>query len=79
MKKHKISYFENVGDTKPKSTNLDDWLSKTIDPPSELKSKVNQYRKLGFARLKRSIPCVTISATFKDRRHLDNIRKRMIL
>ncbi|AGO49364.1 Vir E/ primase domain containing protein [Cellulophaga phage phi3:1] len=76
MKKHKISYFENVGDTKPKSTNLDDWLSKTIDPPSELKSKVNQYRKLGFARLKRSIPCVTISATFKDRRHLDNIRKK---
>lgn len=76
MKKTKISYFENVKDTKPKTIYLEDWLRDTITPPKELRKQVEKYRNLQSKNLKTKIPCVTISASFKKIRNLDNIKKK---
>ena len=76
MNKVKISYFENVGDTVPKDFSLNKWLKMTINPPADLERKVQQYRNLKSKRLKQSIPCVTISASFKKHRNLDSIKKK---
>lgn len=76
MSKTKISYFETVRDTKPKTVYLEDWLEETINPPKKLKKQVNKYRMLQSQRLKLKIPCVTISASFKKKRNLDHIKKK---
>lgn len=76
MSKIKISYFDNVGDTKPKSIDLDVWLRRTIEPPKDLKKQIVKYRNLRSANLKRKIPCATISASFKKVRNLDHIKKK---
>lgn len=76
MKKTKISYFKNVKDTKPKTVFLEDWLRDTINPPEELKKQVLKYRMLKSEAQKQAIPCVTISATFKKVRNLDNIKQK---
>jgi hypothetical protein len=76
MSKTKISFFNNVSDTQPKSMSLDNWLSKTINPDDKLKKQVLKYRLLKSDNLKRQIPCVTISASFKKVRNLDNIKKK---
>jgi inhibitor of KinA sporulation pathway (predicted exonuclease) len=74
MKKTKVSYFKNVSDTVPKDFSLHKWLKDTICPPGDLKSLVDKYRKTQDKRMKVKIPCVTISATFKRIRNLDNIK-----
>lgn len=76
MSKTEISLFSNVTDNVPKKAYLEDWLEQTINPPKSLKKQVNKYRKLGGARLKGQIPCVTISATFKKKRNLSKIKKK---
>lgn len=76
MAKTKISYFKNVKDNKPKTIYLEDWLADTINPPKSLKKQVLKYRMLKSKRLKLSIPCVTISASFKKVRNLDSIKKK---
>jgi hypothetical protein len=75
-KKIKISYFKTVRDTKPKTIFLDDWLEQTINPPKDLKKQVSKYRSLGGQNLKLKIPAVTISASFKKIRNLDNIKTK---
>lgn len=75
-KKTKISFFSKASDTKPKTIFLEDWLRDTINPPKELKTLVNKYRNLRSKNLKASIPCVTISATFKKVRNLENIKQK---
>lgn len=72
----KVSYFNNVSDTKPKDISLDKWLSDTINPPSELKKKISDYRKSKNQKAKLRIPCITVSATFKKVRNLDNIKSK---
>jgi len=76
MSKTKVSYFKNVSDTKPKDSSLDAWLKDTIKPPAVLKKQVQKYRETKNKSLKLKIPCVTISATFKNKRNLDNIKKK---
>ena len=75
-KKTEISLFNFVQDNVPKKTNLDKWLKSTIKPTSELKEKVLEYRKTGNKKIKESMPCVTISATFKKVRELKRIKKK---
>lgn len=72
--KIKVSYFKNVSDTVPKDIKLDKWLKDTINPPVLLKRQVEKYRKTRNKAAKLRIPCVTISATFKNKRNLDNIK-----
>lgn len=72
----KVSYFKNVSDTLPKKCNLDKWLKDTINPPESLLKQVDKYRKTRNKALKLKIPCVTISASFKNKRNLDNISKK---
>jgi len=74
MKKIKVSYFKSVSDTVPKDFSLHKWLKDTISPPEELKNQVEKYRSTRDKKLKTRIPCVTISATFKRIRNLDNIK-----
>lgn len=74
--KIKVSYFGNVEVTKPKNINLLNWLKSTINPPKKLKKLVELYRKSGDQRVKESLPCITVSATFKDIRNLNNIDKK---
>ena len=74
MKKTKVSYFKNVSDTVPKDFSLDKWLKDTIKPPDLLKKQVAKYRSTRDKSQKLKIPCVTISATFKRKRNLDNIK-----
>ena len=76
MKKTKVSYFKNVSDTKPKDFNLDKWLRDTISPPEELRLQVEKFRVSKSKPLKLKIPCITVSATFKDVRNLDNIKNK---
>ena len=76
MKDINISYFKNVADTRPKTYSLDKWLKATISPPKDLKNKVLQYRKSKTKSLKLQIPCVTVSASFKKIRNLDNIKNK---
>lgn len=76
MSKYKVSFFKNVNRTYPKDYSLDRWLKNTIKPPSALKKTVLDYRDKKDKKLKLKIPCVTISATFKDKRNLDNIKKK---
>jgi len=71
-----ISYFDKATDNKPKSIDLDEWLYKTIDPPEDLLFKVENYRKSRNKSLKASLPCVTVSASFKRKRNLKNIKKK---
>ena len=75
-KKIKISYFENVKDTIPKTIDLHSWLDDTINPPKKLKKQVTKYRNLLSRNLKQQIPCVTISASFKKYRNLDHIKSK---
>jgi hypothetical protein len=72
---HKISFFKNVKDTKPKTRDLDSWLKGTIEPTEDLKNLVLKYRATKFESQKRKLPCVTISATFKKERNLDSVKK----
>lgn len=72
----KISFFNNVSDTTPKSIRLEEWLSDTMEPTEKLEKLVNKYRMGGNKKDKLKIPCVTISASFKKYRNLDNIKKR---
>jgi hypothetical protein len=65
-----------VSDTKPKDVSLDKWLSDTINPPDELKNKIVNYRKTKDPKAKLKIPCITVSATFKKVRNLDNIKSK---
>jgi len=71
-----ISYFDNVEDTIPKDYDLDDWLKLTINPPNDLEEKVNEYRETLDKEVKQQLPCVTISASFKNYRNLQNLYKR---
>lgn len=73
MKKIKVSYFKRASDTVPKKTDLDKWLKNTISPPEDLKKQVEKFRHTKSKSAKLAIPCITISATFKDKRNLDNI------
>ena len=70
-----ISKFNNVSDTKPKDFVLEDWLKQTKKPPKHLKNLVNKYRLSKDKKDKLNIPCITVSASFKDKRNLDNIKK----
>lgn len=72
----KISYFNNVSDTTPKSIRLEEWLSDTMEPSKKLEKLVSKYRLEGNKKDKLKLPCVTISASFKKYRNLDNIKKR---
>ena len=72
---YKVSYFKNVGDTKPKDYDLTKWLKSTIEPDPVIKKKILLYRETGRDSIKRSLPCVTISATLKKDRNLDDIKK----
>ena len=72
----KISYFNSVNDTVPKEYDLEKWLKMTIDPPSDLLEKVEEYRSTLETRVKRKLPCVTISASFQGIRNLENIKEK---
>lgn len=72
----KISYFKNVSDTTPKSIRLEEWLSDTMEPSKKLKEIVDNFRKTKNKKEKLKLPCVTISASFKEYRNLDNIWKK---
>lgn len=72
----KISLFNNVQDNKPKTVDLDEWLEATISGQGDLKKQVQKYRKLRSKNLKLQIPCVTISAVFKKKRNLKNIKTK---
>lgn len=72
----KVSYFKNVSDTVPKDFKLDNWLKDTINPPALLGKQVEKYRSTKNKAAKLKIPCVTISATFKNKRNLDNIKNK---
>lgn len=74
--KIKVSYFKSVSDTKPKDIKLDSWLKDTINPPALLERQVDKYRTTKSKAQKTKIPCVTISATFKSVRNLDNIKNK---
>ena len=76
MAKIKVSYFKNVSDTVPKDYSLDEWLKDTINPPDALKNQVEKYRSSRSKPQKLKIPCITVSATFKTKRNLDNIKKK---
>jgi hypothetical protein len=76
MGKTKISIFKSVNSTYPKKQDLDEWLLKTMKPPSDLKKRIIKYRKTGDKKIKEKLPCVTISATFKNKRNLDNIKSK---
>jgi len=69
----KISYFNNVFDNVPKEYDLDKWLVETMHPPANLEEEVKRYRDTFDKKLKEKLPCVTISASFKGERNLDNI------
>ncbi|MES2287288.1 MAG: BT4734/BF3469 family protein [Bacteroidota bacterium] len=73
MEEIKISYFNNVYDTKPKDYDLEKWLTMTMNPPANLEEEVNRYRETLDKKLKEKLPCVTISASFKNIRNLENI------
>ena len=69
-----ISIFNGVEDNVPKDFDLEAWLLNTIKPLDEsLKEKVLKYRETFDTDIKKSLPCCTISASFKERRSLDNI------
>lgn len=72
----KISYFKNVEDNIPKEFELDKWLSLTIHPTEELENLVEHYRNTLQRTDKEKIPCVTISATFNNRRGLEDIKQQ---
>jgi len=72
----KISYFENVEDVSPKDYDLDEWLKLTIEPTEELENRVERYRESLDKKIKETLPCVTLSASFKGYRNLKNIDKR---
>lgn len=76
MNKYKVSYFETVKNTTPKDISLDAWLRSTMHPPKKLRKIVKLYRDTENKKHKEKIPCVTISATFKDVRKLDNINNK---
>ena len=76
MKKTKISYFKTVTDNIPKTIYLEDWLEQTINPSEKLRKQVTKYRSLLSQNLKTKIPAVTISASFKKVRNLDNIKNK---
>lgn len=76
MKKIKVSYFKRASDTIPKEVGLDKWLRDTINPPDNLKNQVDKFRRTKSKTDKLSIPCVTISATFKEKRNLDFIKTK---
>lgn len=71
----KISYFDNVEDTNPKDYNLEEWIKMTINPPKDLETKVEEYRDCLLKEKKQRLPCVTISASFKNYRNFANIEK----
>jgi hypothetical protein len=75
-KKVKISYYSKVSDNVPKNFELHKWLQQTINPPKKLKEKVLRYRKHFNKADKESLPCVTISASFKGVRNLKNIKAK---
>lgn len=71
----KISLFNNVQDNVPKEIDLDEWIKKTFNPPPEWQELIEKYRKTLHKRYKEKLPAVTISASFKKVRNLDNIEK----
>ncbi len=68
---YKVSYFSKATDSKPKTIELFDWLKATIEPSPKLLKIVRDYRITG--ENKQKIPCVTISASFKENRDLEHI------
>lgn len=72
----KISYFENVEDVTPKDYDLDEWLHLTMEPTEELEERVTKYRETLDKKIKETLPCVTISASFNGYRNLQNIDQR---
>lgn len=71
-----ISLFSDVGDTTPKDFYLEKWLFQTLNPIDETEDKVNSYRETFDKKIKETIPCVTISASFGNYRNLENIKKK---
>ena len=69
----KVSYFNNVKDIKPKEYDLERWLKDTINPPKHLEQEVIQYRETLDKKLKEKLPCITISASFKNHRNEQNV------
>lgn len=72
----KVSYFSNVNDVTPKETDLINWLKDTINPPESIKKLVLKYRDSFSRKDKEKIPCITVSATFKSKRNLNNIKEK---
>lgn len=71
-----ISFFDKVSDNKPKPYDLFEWLEMTINPPVVLEKRVENYRQTYDDTLKKSLPCITISASFKRIRNIGNIEKK---
>jgi len=71
-----VSYFEDVKDTTPKDIELEEWLKDTIAAENDAVMKVLKYRMTKKESDKIKIPCITVSASFKDYRNLDNIKKK---
>ncbi len=67
-----ISFFNNPRDTTPKAFTLLEWLSSTMNP-TIYADKVNAYRSTLDKDLKLKLPCVTVSASFKENRDLEHI------
>jgi hypothetical protein len=69
-----ISIFKNLEDNAPKEFFLERWLLNTINPQDEaLKERVLEYRETYDKQIKKFLPACTISASFIERRSLDNI------
>jgi len=72
----KVSYFSSVNDIIPKDYSLEEWLQMTIEPPKNLEESVNKYRETFEKKYKEKLPCITISASFKGKRNLNNIKAK---
>ena len=72
----KISKFNNPKDTTPFEYDLEKWLLETINPPKLLLNAVNRYRNSMNKEIKSKLPCITVSANFKDHRSEKNIKEK---
>lgn len=71
-----ISIFKDVSDIEPKPFHLEKWLFQTRKPFKDVLSNIENYRNTFDKKLKESLPCCTISASFDKVRNLGNIKKK---
>lgn len=71
-----VSLFNNVQDTIPKDISLLEWLKMTKEPPENYRTFVSKYQETMERKDKVKIPCITIHASFKNKREQENIKQK---